>query len=358
MLASWPCVGVDSCLLLPNNFGTNCAIITELCAKVILLWPVCHASNPWLSTSEAWNGLVITLQFYDRTCITEKMQKFLAAFIKLCKATVSLVMCLSGSPSTWNSKSAPTSQIFMKLGIWLFFENISIKFKFFLKKCDKNKGYYTKTYVYLWYLSQLFLEWEMFQTKLVDKIKTHILCSITFLRQSCRLSDNVEKHGWAGQATDDNKIRHVRFACWITKATEIDSQYYLTAGPLQRRLRERASMLRYTYSASLLFCSSLLSSRLELPWHLSDGGTGHFLVGVKRLKRGSDHQHPSVSGVEMRGIILSCAHRPLWREKYSSTWRNGMRGNCHEGPPDVINMRLMFMLNGSDTCVCFSVRWQ
>jgi hypothetical protein len=38
-----------------------------------------------------------------------------------------------------------------------------------------------KTYVHLWqYLAEFFLEWEMFQTKFVEKIKTHILHSITF----------------------------------------------------------------------------------------------------------------------------------------------------------------------------------
>jgi len=53
---------------------------------------------------------------------------------------------------------------------------------------------YMKTDVRFWsYLAQLFLEWEMFQTKVVEKIKTHILCSVTFFRKSCRLWDNVEK---------------------------------------------------------------------------------------------------------------------------------------------------------------------
>jgi hypothetical protein len=44
----------------------------------------------------------------------------------------------------------------------------------------------------------------MFQTKVVDKIKTHILCSVTSFRKSYRLWDNVEKYGTARQATDDN----------------------------------------------------------------------------------------------------------------------------------------------------------
>jgi len=44
----------------------------------------------------------------------------------------------------------------------------------------------------------------MFQTKVVEKIKTHILCSVTFFRKECRLLDNVEQYCTAGQATDDN----------------------------------------------------------------------------------------------------------------------------------------------------------
>jgi hypothetical protein len=43
--------------------------------------------------------------------------------------------------------------------------------------------------------------------------------SIFFLK-SCRLWDNVEKYGIAGQVTDDNIIRRMRFACWIIKATD------------------------------------------------------------------------------------------------------------------------------------------
>jgi len=33
----------------------------------------------------------------------------------------------------------------------------------------------------------------MFRTNVVQKIKTHILCSVTFFRKSCRLWDNVGK---------------------------------------------------------------------------------------------------------------------------------------------------------------------
>jgi hypothetical protein len=43
-------------------------------------------------------------------------------------------------------------------------------------------------------------------------------------RKSRRLWDNVEKYGTAGQATNDNITRRMRFACWITKATDTHTQ--------------------------------------------------------------------------------------------------------------------------------------
>jgi len=51
-----------------------------------------------------------------------------------------------------------------------------------------------QTNIHFWsYLAQFFLERVMFQTKVVQKIKTRILCSTNFLRKSCVLWDNVEK---------------------------------------------------------------------------------------------------------------------------------------------------------------------
>ena len=50
----------------------------------------------------------------------------------------------------------------------------------------------------------------------------------------------MEKYGRAGQATDDNIIRRMRFACWITKTTDTHSEYViLIAFPRQQLLGER-----------------------------------------------------------------------------------------------------------------------
>ena len=43
----------------------------------------------------------------------------------------------------------------------------------------------------------------------------------------CHLLDNVEKYGAARQASDDNLIRHMCFACWITEATGTHLEYVI-----------------------------------------------------------------------------------------------------------------------------------
>jgi hypothetical protein len=49
-------------------------------------------------------------------------------------------------------------------------------------------------------------------------------------------------------------IRSMRFACWITTATNIHSEYVtLIAFVRQQRSCERACMLRYTYIACLIY---------------------------------------------------------------------------------------------------------
>ena len=81
-----------------------------------------------------------------------------------------------------------------------------------------------KTNVYLlYYLDEFFLEWEMFQVKVVEKIETHTLCSTDFFpRKLYRLWYNVEQCVSARQATDwqySKMLRSkMRLACRLTKA--------------------------------------------------------------------------------------------------------------------------------------------
>jgi hypothetical protein len=49
----------------------------------------------------------------------------------------------------------------------------------------------------------------------------------------------------------------VRFACWIQKATNTRSEYgILIAFPLHKWLHARASMLRYTYTDSIVLVNN------------------------------------------------------------------------------------------------------
>jgi len=60
------------------------------------------------------------------------------------------------------------------------------------------------------YVSTTNIYWSIFKTKIVEKIATGILRSVTFFRKSYRLLGKVEKYSAAGQATDD-KIAHAHF---------------------------------------------------------------------------------------------------------------------------------------------------
>jgi len=94
----------------------------------------------------------------------------------------------------------------------------------------------------------------MFRTKVVEIIKTHILCSITLFRKSCRLWDSVKKYGKAREVRGDNIIRRMHITCWINKA----------AFPLRQWLRERASMLRlYVHYLSCLFWIRCLVAHIK-----------------------------------------------------------------------------------------------
>ena len=93
-------------------------------------------------------------------------------------------------------------------------------FEYVTKICRENSGFikiwqekrvlYMKTNnIFLSYLAQFFLKWKMFRRKVVEKIKTHVSCSITFcFRKSCRLWDKVENYCRAGQSTDDMAHAH------------------------------------------------------------------------------------------------------------------------------------------------------
>jgi hypothetical protein len=88
-------------------------------------------------------------------------------------------------------------------------------------------------------------------TRVVEKIKTHILCSVTFLFffENRAVYEKMWKNNVEPGRSQMTTWR-MRIACWMTNATNQTHSgcVILNAFPLQR-LHERASMLRYTYIA-------------------------------------------------------------------------------------------------------------
>ena len=182
--------------------------------------------------------------------------EFLGAFAQLQKSTISFVMyvCLSACLSIRKERPAGFS---WSLPFEVFFKkNLSRKYKF-----HSNQGRIMGTVLvdlctFMILSHWILLKLEEFQTKVVETIKTHILCSTTFffLLKPGRLWDNLEKYGTARRGTGDNITRCMCSACWIPKATNTHSEYViLIAFQRHQWLREGASMLRYiTYIACLV----------------------------------------------------------------------------------------------------------
>ena len=115
-----------------------------------------------------------------------------------------------------------------------------------------------KTYELLQqYLTEFFLEWEIRQKNVVQKIKTCALVLDNFFpRKSCHLWNNVEKYGRGGQATDDNIMWRMRFARWITKANDTLVIYNI-AFPRQQWFRER-TLIVCTLPVFVYFIAALV----------------------------------------------------------------------------------------------------
>ena len=70
----------------------------------------------------------------------------------------------------------------------------------------------------------------MFQTQFVKETKTHFTFSNFFSKNRVVYEIMWKKCGISGQATDDNKLQRMRFACWMIKAIETHSEYLTLYG--------------------------------------------------------------------------------------------------------------------------------
>ena len=88
--------------------------------------------------------------------------------------------------------------------IWVFFKNLSREFKFYWNLTRIMGTLHEEQNTFLIISRYVVLEWEMSETKIVDKIKTHVVMFNNKPPPKCYLWDNVEKYCRAGHITDDS----------------------------------------------------------------------------------------------------------------------------------------------------------
>jgi hypothetical protein len=130
-----------------------------------------------------------------------------------------------------------------------------------------------KTFRHFWrYLAKFILEWEMFYTKVVQKMKTHILGSVPFFHKAHRLWDIVEKRsvhprgpqimsqygayallldlqGYMQSCARTRPRARVPTCTHARAHRPISNTYCFSTATM---IRERASMLRYAHIACLV----------------------------------------------------------------------------------------------------------
>ena len=119
---------------------------------------------------------------------------------------------------------------------------------------------YMQTNTNLWtFLAQFFAEWEMFQTQVAEKIKTHfVFKNFFFFFNSC-VCEIIWKH-----TVEPNRpqmaIWCVRIARWMNKATDTHLEYVIiVAFLLHQWSHDRASMLRHSCIACPRYSCHILN---------------------------------------------------------------------------------------------------
>ena len=145
------------------------------------------------------------------------------AFVKFAKKRLSSSSCVTVRLSAWNN-SAHTERISMEFDIWVFFFRISVQKTKVSLKSDKNNRYFTWRPIHIFITPRsIILRMRNFSENIVEKIKTHILCSITFFQKSCRLWDNVEKN-IVERGKAQMTIWRMGTEIWISKAKNTHTQ--------------------------------------------------------------------------------------------------------------------------------------
>jgi hypothetical protein len=105
-------------------------------------------------------------------------------------------------------------------------------------------------YTFMIMSHSLFLKMINVVDKIVEKIKTYILCSINFILKNHAIYELMWKN-IVELDTPQMTIWHMRFTCWILKATNTHSECVVLVFFFYLLLHERTPVLRYVYTTCL-----------------------------------------------------------------------------------------------------------
>ena len=155
----------------------------------------------WHILPHRWNKHVTPQSMQIKKIIFKSVRKIAKTeyYLRHVCSSVGPSVCFSFYPSAWNN-SASTGRIFMKLDIWVLFENLSRKFKVPLKSDKEDQ------YTFLIITSSIFLRVRNVSDRSCRENQNpyFMFNNFFFFRKSFRLWDNVKKHCRAGQTTDGN----------------------------------------------------------------------------------------------------------------------------------------------------------
>ena len=173
-------------------------------------------------------------------------------FAKLRKATISLILSVL--------LSARTIRLLLDGFSW------NLIYEYFSKLCRKKKSRFIKIeqewrVLYMWdqytfcILSRsVLLRMRNVSNRIVEKIKTHVLCLVTLKKKSRQLWDNVEKYCRAGGATADNTpYAHCMLDTSGYKNTlRICNTYWLSTATIIARTRLTVTLYVHCLSVCLV----------------------------------------------------------------------------------------------------------
>jgi hypothetical protein len=176
---------------------------------------------------------------------------FIGAFTKLQNANTSFIMSVCPNETTQLPLDGFSLQLTFE-NFWKIRWGNSSSIKIW----QEQLVLYMKINIHFWsHLAQFFLQWEMFQIEVAEKIKTHMLCSVMVL-ENCAIYEIIWKNiVQPGRPQVTIWCGHIMY--WIPKAINTHSKYLILFFPCSNGCTN-ASVCYITCTLPVLLLQNLI----------------------------------------------------------------------------------------------------